>query len=176
MDLDRGTLARIDRKLLAGLGRDETYRMVRVPVTAAKWATWSRLSAGISMGRAIGSLIDRELVSVFGEDTGNHPGEHLSAFAGQAEEELARRQEQVDRREESAAVEEERLRAWDANLRRWEGELETRERRVRFAAKMAAQPAEVEAKVGRRALSVRIGAQVQALPRLTRPMTRSPAR
>jgi preprotein translocase subunit SecA len=39
MDLDRGVPARIDRKLLAGLGQDETFRMVRVPVTAAKWST-----------------------------------------------------------------------------------------------------------------------------------------
>jgi hypothetical protein len=68
MDLERGALARIDRKLLAGLGQDETYRMVRVPVTAAKWSTWKRYcdSAGISMGRAIVALIDRELISVFG--------------------------------------------------------------------------------------------------------------
>ena len=29
MDLDRGTLVKLDRKLLAGLGRDETYRMGR---------------------------------------------------------------------------------------------------------------------------------------------------
>ncbi len=34
MDLDRGVLARIDRKLPAGLGQDEEYRMVRVPVPA----------------------------------------------------------------------------------------------------------------------------------------------
>ena len=39
MDLERGVLARIDRKLLAGFGQDETYRMVRVPVTASKWST-----------------------------------------------------------------------------------------------------------------------------------------
>ena len=66
MDLDRGVLARIDRNLLAGLGQDETYRMVRVPATAAKWATWKRYcdSAGISMGRAIVALINRELASV----------------------------------------------------------------------------------------------------------------
>ncbi len=147
MDLDRGVLARIDRNLLAGLGQDETYRMVRVPATAAKWATWKRYcdSAGISMGRAIVRLIDRELVGVFGD----HTGDHLPVFAEQAEEELARRQEQVARREEKAAVVEERLRARDAHLRTWEGELETRERRVEFAAKMAAQPGEEEAKVGR---------------------------
>ena len=42
MDMDRGTLARIDRRLLAGLGDDEAYRTLRVPATAAKWSTWKR--------------------------------------------------------------------------------------------------------------------------------------
>jgi hypothetical protein len=147
MGLDRGVLARIDRKLLAGLGQDETYRMVRVPVTAAKWATWRRYceSAGISMGRAIGSLIDRELVSAFGDRTEEHP----AVFAEQAEEELATRQERVARREEKALGAEGRLRAWNERLRRWEFELETREQRVELTAKMAAQPREAEIKVGR---------------------------
>ncbi len=147
MGLDRGTLARLDRKLLAGLGQCETYRMVRVPVTPAKWSTWRRYceSAGVSMGRAIATLIDRELVSVFGD----HTGEHHVVFAEHAEEELVRRQEQVARREEKAAAVEERLRAWNAHLRTWEVELATRERRVEFAAKVAVQPTEVETKVGR---------------------------
>lgn len=147
MDLDRGVLARIDRKLLAGLDQDETYRMVRVPVMASKWSTWKRYceSAGVSMGRAIATLIDRELVSVFGD----HTREHTAVFAEHAEEKLARRQEQVARREEKAAAVEERLRAWNAHLRTREGELETRERRVEFAAKMAAQPTVAETKVGR---------------------------
>lgn len=147
MDLDRGVLARIDRKLLAGLGQDETYRMVRVPVTAAKWATWKRYcdSAGISMGRAIGALIDRELARMFR----NQSDDRLSAFAEQAQEELAARQEQVARREEKATVVEGRLQAWNAHLRARESELETRERRVEFAVKVVAQPVEAEAKVGR---------------------------
>ncbi len=137
MDLDRGVLARLDRKLLAGLGQNETYRMVRVPATAAKWSTWKRYcdSAGISMGRAIVALIDRELVSVFRDP----PGDHAAVFAEQAEEELAKRQEQVARREEKAAEAEQRLRAWSEQLRMREGELETRGRRVEFAAKMAAR-------------------------------------
>ena len=85
MDLERGVLARIDRKLLAGLGQDETYRMVRVPVTASKWSTWKRYceSAGVSMGRAIVTLIDRELVSVFGDSI----RDGSLVFAEQAEEE-----------------------------------------------------------------------------------------
>jgi hypothetical protein len=147
MDLERGMLARIDRKLLAGLGQDETFQMVRVPVTAAKWSTWKRYceSAGISMGRAIVSLIDRELVSVFGDPTGDEP----PVLAEQAEEELTRRQGQVARREEDVSGVEERLRAWNEHLRRWEGELEIRERRVEFAAKMSVRPGEASTKVGR---------------------------
>lgn len=49
MDLDRGTLVRIDRKLLAGLEQDEVFKMVRVPVSMAKWSMWKRYcdSAGI---------------------------------------------------------------------------------------------------------------------------------
>jgi hypothetical protein len=146
-DLDRGTLARIDRKLLAGLGQDETYRMVRVPATPAKWSTWKRYcdSAGVSMGRAIATLIDRELVSVFGDQN----GDRLLVFAEQAEAELARRQQQVARREEQASAVEERLQRRNAHLRTWEVELEARERRVEVAAKMAAQPDEAETKVGR---------------------------
>ena len=38
-DLGRGVLAKIDRKVLSGLGHDENYRMVRVPVSEALWST-----------------------------------------------------------------------------------------------------------------------------------------
>jgi hypothetical protein len=147
MDLDRGVLARIDRKLLAGLGQNETYRMVRVPVTASKWSTWKRYcdSVGISMGRAVAAMIDRELVAVFGDSA----GDPSPLFAEQAEEELARRQEQAARRELESMAAEERLRAWNERLRRWEGELEARERRVELAAKMSARPREAPTKVGR---------------------------
>ena len=147
MDLDRGSLARLDRKLLAGLGQDETYRMVRVPVTAAKWSTWKRYceSAGISMGRAIAALIARELVSVFGD----HTDERSPVLAEHAEEELAKRQEQLARQEKTAAAVEERLRMWDAHLRARKDELEVRERRLEVAAKMAAQLREPATKFGR---------------------------
>ena len=111
MDLERGVLARIDRKLLAGLGQDEAYRMVRVPVTASKWSTWRRYceSAGVSMGRAIVALIDREVVSVFDD----HTGDYLPVLAEQADEELTRRQEQVARREEDVSLASDSLMVWD---------------------------------------------------------------
>jgi hypothetical protein len=147
MGLDRATLARLDRKLLAGLGQDETYRMVRVPVTASKWATWKRYcdTAGMSMGRAIAALIDRELVRAFGDLTDDPP----PVLAEQAEEELARRQEQVAHREEKAAAVEKRLQGWSQRLRKWEGDLETREQRVELIAKASAQPRASTTKVGR---------------------------
>ncbi|MDF1597983.1 MAG: SEC-C domain-containing protein [Acidimicrobiia bacterium] len=147
MELDRGVLARIDRKLLAGLGQNETDRMVRVPVTASKWSTWKRYcdSAGVSMGRAIVTLINRELASVFGDHTGDHP----PVFAEQAEEELTRRQAQVTRRELDAAAAEERLRAWNERLHTWEGELEAREQRAELTAKIPARPRETPTRVKR---------------------------
>jgi hypothetical protein len=122
MDLDRGTLARIDRKLLAGLGQDETFQMVRVPVTAAKWATWKRYcnAAGISMGRAIITLIQGELVSVFGEFT----EDQVPVLADQAEEQLAAREAQVDVREREVKEAEERIGRQNERLRLWEEELE----------------------------------------------------
>ncbi|MGH8870671.1 MAG: hypothetical protein ACRDWS_01685 [Acidimicrobiia bacterium] len=97
MDLDRGTLARVDRRLLARLGGDEHFRMVRVPVTAAKWSTWKRYcdAAGVSMGRAIAAHIDRELVSVFGE----FGDDEVPVFAAAAEEELAARETAIADRE-----------------------------------------------------------------------------
>jgi hypothetical protein len=42
MDLDRGTLARIDRRMLSGLGHAESWQMLRVPVSEAMWSTWRR--------------------------------------------------------------------------------------------------------------------------------------
>ena len=67
--MDRATLSRIDRKLASGLGQDETYRMVRVPVSDAIWSTWRRYceGLGIPMGRAVAELIQRELRLVLGE-------------------------------------------------------------------------------------------------------------
>ena len=71
MDLDRCRLAKIDRRVLAGFGRDERYRMVRVPVSEAMWSTWRRYcqALGVSMGRGIAGLVARELGVVIDPDT-----------------------------------------------------------------------------------------------------------
>lgn len=147
MELDRGLLARIDRKLLAGLGEHETFQMVRVPVTASKWATWKRYceAAGISMGRAIVALIDHELVSVFGESTGGD----APILADQAQEELAAREARVDTREREIEVVEGRLRSQRERLRLWEDQLAAREQRAELASKSGLRPAVAKPKVGR---------------------------
>ena len=147
MDMDRGTLARIDRKLLAGLGNDEAFRTLRVPATTAKWSTWKRYcdAVGVSMGRAVAILMDRELLSVFGEHTtGEWP-----VFARQASEELANRDARIGAREHKVDTDETRMRERSEQLRRWEHELEAREQQAEFASKIASRPSSTRAKIGR---------------------------
>ena len=147
MDMDRGVLARIDRKLLAGLGDDEALRTVRVPATAAKWSKWKRYcnSAGISMGRAVTMLIDHELLSVSGEHAADEP----PVFPKRAADELEIREAKVAAREREIAAAEERLDASNRRLRIREGEIEAREQKVELASQLAARPPVARVKVGR---------------------------
>lgn len=147
MDMDRGTLARIDRKLLAGLGDDEAYRTVRVPATGAKWSTWKRYcdSVGTSMGRAVTMLIDRELITVFGDVT----GDEQPVFAQRATGTLTIRETKIVAREREVDTDEARMREWSERLRRWEYALEVRELRAESASKLASHHSMVHAKIGR---------------------------
>ncbi len=147
MDMDRGVLARFDRKLLAGLGDDEALRTVRVPASAAKWSTWKRYcdSAGISMGRAVTMLIDHELMGVFGDFTGGVP----PVFAERAVEELAIREANVATREDRVEAADKQLRANDEQLRRRESALEAREQRLELISKLQLRPSVASAKIGR---------------------------
>jgi hypothetical protein len=140
-------LAKLDRRLLAELAQDERFQMVRVPVTPAKWSTWKRYcaTAGVAMGRAVAALIDRELVSVFGE--ANDDGGPV--FAARVEEALAAQASAVTSRERQLDAAEQRLRGWAEHLRDREDELSRREQQVRFAARSAAAPSATGVKVGR---------------------------
>src|SRR3990170_8156778 len=121
MDLDRGTLAKIDRRVLSGLGHDESYQMVRVPVTQAVWSTWKRYcdAAGISMGRVISALVEQELRTVVGESI----GDGVPVFAGRFEEQLAARESHIASRVRDLEAAEQRLRGWTERLHIREGEL-----------------------------------------------------
>jgi hypothetical protein len=145
MDLNRSALANLDRRLLAGLDRDERFQMARVPVSPARWSTWKRYctAAGISMGRAIVALIDRELASLDHMAVDESP-----ALAQRVREQLANREADVASREREVAVAEERLRSRSEQLRRWEAELHTLAQRVRSVSRLAGQR-DATPKVGR---------------------------
>lgn len=147
IDLDRGLLVRIDRKLLAGLGGNEEYRTVRVPATAAKWSTRRRHceSVGISMGRAVTLLIDRELIAVFGDLN----GDGRPVFEERARERLKIREVAIAARQREVDAEEERMRGWDELLRRWEDALEAREQRAALVSKCPPRDSTIRAKNGR---------------------------
>lgn len=121
--------------------------MVRVPVTPAKWSTWKRYcdTAGISMGRAIASLIDHELYSVFG----NSSESAVSLFEEQAQRQLVDREAALTKREQELGSAEERVRRWSDHLRRWQQELEVREWRAEAVTKLSTQPTRAGSKTGR---------------------------
>ncbi len=148
MDLERGVLARLDRRLLAGLDREERFQMVRVPVTPATWSTWKRYCdvAGVSMGRAISALVDQELASVVGETS----SESGSWFEEQTQDRLAEREAALTEREAQLAESEDRVQRWSEHLRDLERAVEAREWRLELTQKLAGQPTGTpQAKTGR---------------------------
>ena len=128
--MDRGTLAKIDRSLLSGLGHDESYRMVRVPVSEATWSTWKRYcgTLGVSLGRAIAVLVEQELRSIMDKPS------KQPAFLVELGTQLDERRVRLDVREHSSEV--------------WERRLREGERRRRLDLTPQGPPAAV-AKVGR---------------------------
>lgn len=147
MDLGWGTLANIDRKLLSGLGRGESYRMVRLPVSDAVWSTWKRFcsAAGIPMGRAIALLIDRELVGVVGDVT----GDESPMLAQRVADQLTIREAKIAARERDVDAAEARMREESERFQRREDELEVREQRVETVAKLRSLRPAARAKIGR---------------------------
>ncbi len=113
-DLDRGALAKIDRRVLSGLGHEEVYQMVRVPASEALWSTWRRYceALGVSMGRAVSGLIAHELRAVASVTV-----ESEGRFTAELDGHLLKRAEALDARE--------------LRLEEWEQRLEAAERRLR---------------------------------------------
>ncbi|MDK1097789.1 MAG: SEC-C domain-containing protein, partial [Actinomycetota bacterium] len=127
--------------------KDAENWTVRVPAIAAKWSTWKRYcdSVGISMGRVVTMLIDRELISVFGDITGDEP----PVFAQRAVEQLAIREAKIVAREREVDTAEEQMREWSERLRRWEHELEAREQLAEVTSKRFSSASTDRTKIGR---------------------------
>lgn len=76
MSLDHGTLARIDRRILAQLDGEGRPQLAKIPVSDATWDIWRRYCrlAGISMGQGLALLIAHELAT---EIDGAAPVDHV---------------------------------------------------------------------------------------------------
>ena len=146
MALDRGTLARIDRRVFAELGNATVTQMVKVPLSDAAWSTWRRYcqAVGLTMGEGIAGLITYELLTSVDES-----GEGAPVLVGRAEERLAARESMVASRERGVEEAEERLGSWAERLRRREVELLERERRIPVAPRPVGEREAASRKVGR---------------------------
>lgn len=127
MALDRGTLAKIDRKVLSGITHDEHYQMVRMPVSEALWSTWRRYcgALGIPMGRALAALMQRELRAVV-DDVDGEP-----IFLAQLERGVAERHAALDARERQLDAREQELRARQRSITAFPGRPQPATRGVR---------------------------------------------
>lgn len=101
MGIDRGSLSRIDRKLLAGLENDEQWRVARLPVSDALWSAWKRYCSaiGISMGRGLAALIQCELESVIGAEADTDLIATIETQLNSQRADLAEREERLAERE-----------------------------------------------------------------------------
>ena len=114
MALDRGTLAKIDRKVFAELGHTVATQTVKVPLSDATWSTWRRYcqAIGLTMGEGIAGLIDHELGALASEDE-----PPVAVFASELQRRLVARSQALDVREGRLDEREQSLRASERLLR-----------------------------------------------------------
>jgi hypothetical protein len=114
MTLDRGTLAKIDRRVLAELDHGEGVQLVKVPLSNAVWSTWRRYcqALGLTMGAGIAALITHELGGLV--EASDQPG---AVFDGELQRRLLTRIEALDAREQRLDERERSLRSSERLLR-----------------------------------------------------------
>jgi hypothetical protein len=122
MALDRGTLSRIDRRVLAELAHTAGVQAVKVPVSDAVWSAWRRYceAVGLSMGEGVAGLIAHELETVVGAE-----GDVSDVFAEQVVRQVGERASRLDARERELDTRAERLRRKEAHLGAWEHRIRT---------------------------------------------------
>jgi hypothetical protein len=114
LTLDRGTLAKIDRRVFAELDHGEGVQLVKVPLSDAMWSTWRRYcqALGLTMGAGIAGLITHELAALVSED--EPPG---VVFTLEMQRRLVARSEALDIQERRLDEREQSLRASERLLR-----------------------------------------------------------
>ena len=138
MALDRGTLTRIDRRILAELAHTGGSQAVKVPVSDAVWSTWRRYceAIGLSMGAGVAGLVAHELETVVGDE-----GDAIDVFAEQIARQVEERASQLDARERGLDTRAARLRKKEVHLAAWEHRIRTQ--------RMSGVPVRAVTKVGR---------------------------
>ena len=121
MVLDRGTLAKIDRRVFAELNHADGVQAVKVPLSDAVWSTWRRYCQAmeLSMGDGVAGLILNEFRTVVGVDSAN-AAVFAERASEQAEEQVSQcqaRADELDTRAETLKRKEEHLRTWEKRLR-----------------------------------------------------------
>lgn len=116
MALDRGILARVDRRVFVELDHSAGVQAVKVPVSDAVWSTWRRYCEALelTMGQAIADLIGHELATVVGE-TPDRVFDLQSALEDRADR-LDVRERELDERENQLRRAEDLLREREAGL------------------------------------------------------------
>ena len=114
MRLDRGTLAKIDRRVLSALDHGKGVQLVKVPLSEAVWSTWRRYcdALGVTMGAGIAGLIAHELGTLVNKDE-----PYGSVFAPEMQRQLVARFEALDVRERRLDEREQSLQASERLLR-----------------------------------------------------------
>ncbi len=114
MALDRGSLAKIDRRVFAELGHTVATQTVKVPLSDAMWSTWRRYcqAIGLTMGEGIAGLVDQELGVLVSEDEPRGV-----VFASELQGRLVARSEALEIRERRLDEREQSLRALERLLR-----------------------------------------------------------
>lgn len=114
MALDRGKLAKIDRRVFADLDHSDGVQAVKVPVSDAAWSTWHRYcqAIGVSMGEGVAELISQEMDTVVGGFNDDQ-----KRFSDRAAREAMARKSRLDARERELDGHHERLKRREEQLR-----------------------------------------------------------
>ena len=139
MTLDRGVLAKVDRRILSELDHSERVQLAKIPLSDAMWSTWKRYceAIGLTIGDGIAGLINHELRTVVGETKRED-----SPFVGRAEERVSEREQQLVVRVNTLGSREERLRTRERQLR-------VLEQRLRAPSSQPQRTSQPRVKVGR---------------------------
>ena len=105
--LDRGTLARIDRRVFVELDHSDGVQVVKVPVSDAVWSTWRRYcdAMDVTMGQAVAGLISHELATVVGDASEGHVFDLQRASQERSDRQDARERELNDRASQLQRIE-----------------------------------------------------------------------